>query len=114
MSTAQNSEENSILLEELSLLVEEGIYPDRKALVQDALRTLLRSKPELRHRLALSLYKRDNVSLTRAAEIAGLDLESFKELLHEAGVVRRISPVGEGMEPEVKHLLEIRGSEASR
>ncbi|GAK58493.1 hypothetical protein U27_05467 [Candidatus Vecturithrix granuli] len=93
------------LLEDMNLLIQEGVYRDRETLLQDAMRALLRSKPELRSQLALALYKRRNVTLARASEIAGVDQENFKELLREAGVSYRIEPVGEALEREVEQLL---------
>ena len=103
------SEEFS-LLEKLDVFVAQGLYKDRDALLEDALRSLLRSKPELRARLAIELYRREEVSLSRAAEISGLDLENFKELLREAGVVRRVLPRGEAVQHETDQLLLARES----
>jgi len=103
--------EETTLLDAVTVLIERGIYKDRDALVQDALRALLRSKPALRGQLAVALYQRGDVSLTRAAEISGLDLESCKELLREAGVVRGISPAGQEVQHEVRQLLRTREAE---
>jgi len=100
--------EAGTLLEEMDILVKLGIYRDQKALVEDAMRALLRSKPELRRQLAIELYKQGKVSLLRAAEIGGIDMESFKELLREAGVARIISPVGEAIKSEVEQLMHLR------
>jgi predicted HTH domain antitoxin len=100
--------EETTLLDAVTVLIERGIYKDREALVHDALRALLRSKPELRGQLAVALYQRGDVSLTRAAEISGLDIESCKELLREAGVARRIPPTGQGVQHEVQQLLRAR------
>jgi predicted HTH domain antitoxin len=100
--------DGTTLLEKLAVLVEHGIYKDQDALVQDALRALLRSKPALRGQLAIVLYQQGEVSLTRAAEISGLDIESFKELLREAGVVRRIPLAGEAVQHEVQQLMQAR------
>ena len=86
-------------------------YKDRDALMHDAVRALLRSKPELRAQLAVTLYQRGDISLTRAAEISGLDIESYKELLREAGVARRISPIGQEVQHEVQQLLRTREPE---
>ena len=52
------------LLEELDILVERGIYSDKEALMEDAIRALLRSKPDLRRQLAVGLYKRGSISLS--------------------------------------------------
>jgi Arc/MetJ-type ribon-helix-helix transcriptional regulator len=49
--------EATTLLEAVTVLIERGIYKDRDALLQDALRALLRSKPELRGQLAVALYQ---------------------------------------------------------
>ncbi|RMF34304.1 MAG: hypothetical protein D6759_06040, partial [Chloroflexi bacterium] len=98
-----------MLLDEMDLLVEEGIYRDRESLIRDALRALLRAKPELRSRLALSLYRRGQISLARAAEISGMDMESFKELLGEAGVPHSIAPIGEEtVRRETERLIRLR------
>jgi predicted HTH domain antitoxin len=106
--------EESSLLEQVDVLVAHGIYKDREAVLEDALRSLLRSKPELRSRLAIELYRVEEVSLSRAAEISGLDLENCKELLREAGVVRRVMPRGEAVHDETEQLLLAREAEPSR
>jgi predicted HTH domain antitoxin len=103
--------EETTLLDAVTVLIERGIYKDRDALMQDALRALLRSKPELRGQLAVALYQRGDVSLARAAEISGLDLESCKELLRESGVVRSIAPAGQEVQHEVQRLLRLREAE---
>ncbi len=100
-----------MLLDEIGILVEQGVYKDRESLLRDALRSLLRSKPELRQRLAVELYARGKVSLSRAAEISGSDIENFKELLREKGVSRVIRPVGkEDVARETDLIFTIRGS----
>lgn len=103
--------ETATLLDELDVLVGKGIYKDRDSLVKDAMRSLLRSKPELRGQLAIELYRQAKVSLFRAAEIGGVDLESFKELLREAGVARTIPPVGGAIRDEVEQLTRLREAE---
>ena len=103
--------EASSLLDELDVLVERGVYRSRESLLIDAVRSLLRSKPELRAQLAIGLYARGEVSLSRAAEIAGVDIESFKELLREVGVTRVVPPVGEAVHCEVEQLMRPRQSE---
>ncbi|MEA3345789.1 MAG: UPF0175 family protein [Chloroflexota bacterium] len=100
-----------MLLDELDVLVERGIYEDKAALLKDAMRSLLRSKPELRAQLAVELYRRGKVSLSRAAEIGGMDIESFKELLREAGIPRTIPSVGEAVEQETEWLMHLRARE---
>lgn len=62
------------------ILLRIGKYENKSELITDALRALLRAKPELRRDVAVELYTKKEVSLSRAAEICGLDIENFKEL----------------------------------
>jgi predicted HTH domain antitoxin len=60
-------------------------YKSEGALLEDALRALLNLKPELKVEIGVELYLKGEVSLSRAAELAGMDLESFKEVLKARG-----------------------------
>lgn len=82
--------------QEIASLVRLGLYASRDEVVSDAIRHLLLNNRPLRLELALDLFKADEVSLGRAAEIAGLDRWQFQELLHERG----ISVVLESQSPE--------------
>ena len=66
---------------EIDSLVRITRYGSREAVISDAVRALLILKPGLKVEVALDLYKNGEVSLWRAAEMAGLCLEDFKELL---------------------------------
>ena len=55
-------------------------------LVEDAFRALLNLKPGLKVEMAIELYLREEISLSRAAEIAGMDIEDFKEILKVRGL----------------------------
>jgi len=67
----------------------------------------LRAKPELKIDLSVELYKKGEVSLSRAAEICGLNLEDFKELLRERGIKISIPPISaEDVNQEVERILK--------
>ena len=66
---------------EIDSLARMRSYGSREAVISDAVRALLVLKPGLKMEVALDLYKNGEVSLWRAAEMAGLSLEEFKELL---------------------------------
>jgi predicted HTH domain antitoxin len=66
---------------EIDYLARMRSYGSREAVISDAVRALLVLKPGLKMEVALDLYKNGEVSLWRAAEMAGLSLEEFKELL---------------------------------
>lgn len=61
-------------------------YRSMEALVDDAFRALLNLKPGLKVEVAVELYLREEVSLSKAAEIAGMDMESFKDTLKAKGL----------------------------
>jgi len=61
-------------------------YKNRSALIEDAFRALLNLKPGLKVEIGVELYLREDVSLSKAAEIAGMDIESFKEMLKARGL----------------------------
>jgi len=61
-------------------------YKSVDSLIEDAFRALLNLKPGLKLEMAVELYLRGDVSLSRAAEMAGMDIESFKEILKVRGL----------------------------
>jgi len=95
------------LIQRMETLVERGIFEDEESLLASAYRSLLTLRPELKIEIALSLYEREEVSLGRAVEIAGVSREEFKEILASRGIERKIplrSP--EQVEADVRLLLE--------
>lgn len=69
--------------QEIAALVRLGLYTNREEVIADAVRNLLLNNRSLRLELALDLFKGDEVSLGRAAELAGLDRWQFEEVLRE-------------------------------
>ena len=61
-------------------------YNSTDNLIEDAFRALLNLKPGLKVEIAIELYFKEEVSLSRAAEIAGMDIEGFKEILKMRGL----------------------------
>jgi len=74
--------------ENVELLRKAGAYEDDTAVLEDAIRTLLRTKPGLRTELAVEKYRKGRVSLNRAAQIAGLSPMAFRELLDDREISR--------------------------
>jgi predicted HTH domain antitoxin len=58
----------------------------RSVLIEDAFRALLNLRPWLKAELSIELYLREDVSLLRAAEMADMNIESFKEILKVRGL----------------------------
>ena len=95
------------LLDDLDeLLVSMGKYPDKEEVMKDALRALLRAKPELKRDIAVRLYEKKAVSLSKAAEIYGSNMEDFKEFLKERGVKIEAPYIpAEEIDEEVENIL---------
>ena len=81
-----------IVKKEIDALVKAGYYSSKSDVVKDALRTFLSEKKNLRTAAAVELYKRDEVSLGKAAEIADMGIVEFKEVLASQGY-KRVLPV---------------------
>ena len=75
-----------LLEDELRAVVQAGDYKSKEAAIGHALEVLLAANVPLRINTAVELYRQEKVTLTRAAEIAGLELETFKARLAEQGV----------------------------
>ncbi len=80
----------TVLESGVSSLIESGIYPDKETLFNDALGVLLEAKPQLRIEIAVRLYRKGKISLSRAAEIAGVSIEGIKNILSLHGIERNV------------------------
>lgn len=75
--------QSTVMDKEINSLLRIGFYKSRDEVISDAIRNLLLNNRPLRLELAIDLYKTDDVSLGRAAEIAGIDRWQFQEILNE-------------------------------
>jgi len=74
--------------DDITALRDSGGYDSEEAVLEDALRALLAKRPELRTELAVTKYRNGDVSLNRAAELAGIAPAEFKDILSERGITR--------------------------
>lgn len=87
--------------------IEAQLYESEEELVQDALRHLLRGRPDLRIQLAVHRYKVDELSLAKAANLAGVSWAQMKDILLEHGIEPRLGPETlEEAEAEVEALRD--------
>ncbi len=61
--------------------VQARIYASEDEVIRDALRHLLRARPDARIRLAVHRYESQEISLARAAELAGVSWDQMREIL---------------------------------
>ncbi|MEA1924996.1 MAG: UPF0175 family protein [Candidatus Altiarchaeota archaeon] len=92
---------------EIKALVESGTYRNRSEVIQDAMRVLLETKPNLRIEIAVEMFKEGETNLGRSAEMAGVSREEFKEILSSRGV-KKIVTADEGMDERIKGIEEVR------
>jgi len=71
-------------------LVDAGCYSSESEVIKEAIASLFRENIELKIAVAIELYKKGEVSLSKAAEIAGMTTIEFKEILGKRGVIREI------------------------
>jgi predicted HTH domain antitoxin len=98
----------AIIEKEIEALIRAGYYSSKSDAVKDAFRTLLDTKPALKLASAIELYKAGEVSLARAAEISGMNIEDFKHVLSDRGVKRIIKPDTD-IDNKVDEIMEWRG-----
>jgi predicted HTH domain antitoxin len=72
--------------------VDARLYDSEDDVIQDALRHLLRSRADLRVKLAIHRYQSDEISLAKAAHLAGVSWAQMKDILLERGVQPRLGP----------------------
>jgi len=75
--------------------VSAGLYEDEGSVVRDAVRALLSEKPQLRLEVAIHRYRTEEISLARAAALAGVSWERMREILLSGGVQPRLGPESE-------------------
>ena len=71
-------------------LVDAGYYLSESEVIKDAIMSLFRENVELKVAVAIELYRKGEVSLSKAAEIAGMTTIEFKEILGKRGFIREV------------------------
>lgn len=87
-------------------LVAARLYSSQEAVIEDALRSLLQEKPQLRIALAVYRYQTEEMSLAKAAHLAGVSFDRMKELLLSRGVQLRLGPMDDAEIAEEVATLE--------
>jgi len=72
--------------------VEARLYESEEDLIQDALRHLLRNRPDLRIQLAIHRYQSEDLSLAKAADLAGVSWAQMRDIMLERGIEYHLGP----------------------
>lgn len=65
----------------IDAIVDMGDFPSREAVVEEALQLFFQAYPQQRLEMAIQLYRDEEASLARAAEIAALNSLDFQAIL---------------------------------
>ena len=91
---------------EVQDLVRARLYENEEAVIRDALRHLLRGRPDVRVQLAVYRYQKAEISLAKAANLAGVSWAQMRDILLEQGIQPRLGP--ETMEEAEREVQTLR------
>jgi len=81
---------SSVIFKGADALVKKGVYSSKNELIEDALRTFFEYRKDMRVAAVVELYKNEEMSISNAAELAGVSTEEIKDFLTKAGIkIRR-------------------------
>ena len=72
--------------------VDARLYNSTDEVIQDALRHLLRTRGDLRVQLAVHRYQSEEISLAKAASLAGVSWAQMRDILIEQAIPLRLGP----------------------
>lgn len=75
--------------EEINAMINAGYYDNKSELIREAVRLFFSKKGENRLVVAVELYRKEKITISRAAEIAGIPFENMKSILAEEGILRQ-------------------------
>lgn len=102
------SSEN-LIKKEIQVVSRTGLYKSEDEFIGEAINTLLAARKDLRIAIACELYRTDEISFGKACEIASLNIEEMKKVLHELGIKRRVSTSLEETEKMTREAMRIAG-----
>lgn len=79
----------NLIKKEIQIIPSTGFYKSGDEFITDAVNTLLAARKDIRIAIACELYKREEISLGKACEIASVDIGEMKEILHTKGIDRK-------------------------
>ena len=95
---------------EINAIIDAGCYVNESEVIQDALKILFELRPNLKIAAAIEMYKKEEVTLGRAAEIAGMGIIEFKEALKDRGIKIIVPKTSmDELNKQVARIRKIRG-----
>jgi len=91
--------------EEIDAIIGIGYYDNRSEFIREAIRSYLTQKPEIRLVAAIELYRDGKITISRAAEIAGIPFDRMKEIFQDEGILQRGRFPNKRDNSELKELI---------
>ena len=99
----------NIIETEINALVKGGYFNSKDSFIEEAVKYMLSSRGDLKINAAVEMYSSKDVSLGRAAELAGLSIFEFNEILKARGIKIVVdAPSREEMDRQIKQMEEAR------
>lgn len=100
---------DDLISKEINVVPFTGYYKNENEFIRDAVNTLLSARKDLRIAIACELYKREEISIGKACEIAFLTIEEMKEILHKKGISRHVDASVNELVHMAKRAVELAG-----
>ena len=99
----------NIIETEIKALVRGGYFNSKDSFIEEAVKYMLSSRGDLKINAAVEMYNSNDVSLGRAAELAGLSIFEFKEILKARGIKIVVeAPSREETDQQIRQMEEAR------
>lgn len=95
----------SIIETEIKALVKGGYFNSKESFIEEAIKYMLSSRGDLKINAAVEMYRSKDISLGRAAELAGLSIFEFNEILKARRIKTVVdAPSKEEMNKQIKQM----------
>lgn len=94
---------------EINALVKGGYFRSKDSFIEESVKYMLVSRGDLKINAAVEMYRSGDVSLARAAEVAGTSIFEFKEVLKTRGITMVVeAPSKEEIDSQIKRMEDAR------
>lgn len=94
---------------EINALVKGGYFGSKDNFIEESVKYMLVSRRDLKVNAAVEMYRYKDVSLARAAELAGMSIFEFKEILKARGIKTVVeAPSKEEIDRQIRRMEDAR------
>jgi predicted HTH domain antitoxin len=86
-------------------LIRTKLFKSEEELLKEAIGALFYKRPELKREVAMDMYKNKEISLWKAAQMCGVSLEEFKEILRSRGIRIEVETTKQEIEKRLRKIF---------